>query len=344
MEKGRLVLELPAGEKEDRLRAYAERRGFHRFLVAPGSVPKPASGREVVIRSEGSLKFPGGGADGRARTVARPSDLEGIVQALKGAPLVLVEFKGERVIPLENLLAMRQGAGESAAGALWVRAGTGAEVPGLLGALEHGSDGVVLTVTSPEDIDELETHLEHPRMKLTWRTATVRRVVPGGIGERVVVDTTSVLRPDEGMLVGSQGGFLLLVASEAQGSRYTRPRPFRVNAGAIHSYTLLSDGTTRYLSELEPGDRVIVTSMRGEPRSVRVGRLKIERRPFALVEVERAGRKYTLFAQEAETVRILTPRGPRPVQELAKGDHVVGVELPAARHFGMAVQETIEER
>ena len=298
----------------------------------------------MVLRRGTTLVFPGGGADGEVLRVERPSDLPGVVRALSSRPLVLVVFSGERVIPLENLIAMRQSSPRVPEGALWVQAPSLETVPGMLGALEHGSDAAVLQVHSQEEIDSLERHLEHPRLELSWKVAEVRRIVPGGIGERVVVDTTSLLRPEEGLFVGSQGGFLLLVASEAEGSRYTRPRPFRVNAGAVHSYTLLADGTTRYLTELEAGDQVVVAPPRGRPRAVRVGRLKIERRPFALVETSLGGRRYTLFAQEAETVRLVTPRGPRPVQELHAKDRLLGVELPPARHFGMAVQETIEER
>lgn len=33
-------------------------------------------------------------------------------------------------------------------------------------------------------------------------------------------------------------------------------RPFRINAGPVHSYTLLADGSTKYLAELEAGDQV----------------------------------------------------------------------------------------
>lgn len=344
MEKARLVLELPRGEAGEKLRSYAERRGFHRFLLTSGKPLRSLEGREVVVRRGETLEFPGGGAQGKVCRVGRPSDLGQVVRSLSSSPLVLVEFEGDRVIPLENLIAMRQGSPERAKGALWVRARRAEDVPGLLGALEHGSDGAVLALRTPEDVDRLEVHMDHPQLGLAWRSAVVRRVVPGGIGERVAVDTTSLLRPDEGMLVGSQGAFLLFVVSEATGSRYTRPRPFRVNAGAVHSYILLSDGTTRYLSELEAGDQVVVARPRGEARSVRVGRLKIERRPFALVEVESSGHRYTLFAQEAETVRLWSQRGMRPVQELKEGDRLLGVALPTARHFGMAVHETIEER
>lgn len=347
MEQGRVLLELPAsGPEQEQLASYARRRGFSRFII-PGRAGAPRSRSSVggrwVLRSEGQLTLPGSRHAGKVRTVSSPSDLDRAVQDLATSPAVLLTFDGDRVIPLENLLALRH-QHEGARGELWVEAATPERVPGLLGALEHGADAVVVPVRSISDLERLEALLEHPRPSLAWDWAKLTRVVPGGTGERVAVDTTSLLAPDEGLLVGSQGGFLFLVVSEARGSTYTRPRPFRVNAGAVHSYTLLADGTTRYLSELTAGDRLLVARPRGKPRSVRVGRLKIERRPFTLVEGLRGGRHFTLFAQEAETVRLWERRGARPVPELRAGQSVLGVSLPSARHFGMAIDESIEER
>ena len=60
------------------------------------------------------------------------------------------------------------------------------------------------------------------------------------------------------MLIGSRSNFLFLVHNESVGSSFTSPRPFRVNAGAVHCYTLGTDGTTKYLSEVETGTEVLV--------------------------------------------------------------------------------------
>jgi hypothetical protein len=48
------------------------------------------------------------------------------------------------------------------------------------------------------------------------------------------------------MLVGSAGNGLFLVLSEAAKSDYVASRPFRVNAGPVHSYCLCPGGRTRY--------------------------------------------------------------------------------------------------
>ena len=160
----------------------------------------------------------------------------------------------------------------------------------------------------------------------------------------MLVDTTALLRPDEGMLAGSSAAVLYHVASEAEGSRFTRPRPFRVNAGAAHSYLLMADGTTRYLSELVPGDAVAVSAPNGPARAVRIGRVKIERRPLVLVEADRHGKSYTVFLQEAETVRLSGESHRLPATSLAAGARVYGAAFPPGRHMGGVVEETIEER
>jgi len=68
-------------------------------------------------------------------------------------------------------------------------------------------------------------------------------------------------------------------------------RPFRINAGPVHSYVLMGDGSsTRYLSELTAGDEVLVYDARtGQSRSVAVGRLKVEVRPCVMVGLRVVG-------------------------------------------------------
>ena len=40
-------------------------------------------------------------------------------------------------------------------------------------------------------------------------------------------------------------------------SGFVPPRPFRVNAGPVHAYVLMADGSTKYLSECRAGDEVM---------------------------------------------------------------------------------------
>ncbi|MEM0129571.1 MAG: 3-dehydroquinate synthase II [Thermoplasmata archaeon] len=326
----RVVIE-PIGppERAAAVAAHAARRGLPRCGPTDAEIPRRSDG---YVDAEGR-HVPLVEADG-------PSDLPALVDRLRAGAPVAVRWHHERVIPLETLVAARR-----APGTLWVVADRPEDVPGALGALEHGADVVVARIGEPEGIDRLEEILDRPRIAPAWSQATVRTVRTSGMGDRILVDTTSLLRDDEGILVGSQAARLLLVLSEAVGSRFTRPRPFRVNAGAAHLYVLLSSGETRYLSELEAGDSVLACRAGGTGlRSVRVGRVKVERRPLTLIEAEEGGHRFTAFLQEAETVRLATEAGPAAVTALAPGAVVPFARLPAGRHLGVAVEETIDER
>ena len=79
----------------------------------------------------------------------------------------------------------------------------------------------------------------------------------------------------EGMVIGSTSSSLALVHGETIESEYVPSRPFRVNAGSIHSYVLMADKSTKYLSELSAGDEVAIISYSGKIRKSIIGRLKI---------------------------------------------------------------------
>jgi len=319
--------------------ARARQRGFRRFVVPP--TPDVGVGAEEALFRDG---------DGiRARPGAPPvpihhvADAASLERALASTPdggVLLVEWTSDRVIPLESAVAHRGRRFE-----LWTFARTPAEVPAALGALEHGADRVIVSLRRPEEVDDLERAVGGPLPSgLQWGAATVTEVQPAGIGDRVIVDTTSLLRPEEGLVVGSAAAFLFHVASEAVGSRFSRPRPFRVNAGSAHSYVLMADGSTRYLAELEGNALLLAVTPNGPARSVRVGRLKVERRPLVVVRADDHGTARTVFLQEAETVRLSSDDGRLATTDLRPGQRVLGVHLPAARHLGTAVEETIEER
>lgn len=319
----------------------ARRRGFRRFVLEAKTAFAPEEGEEVLWRDGDRIVR--GENDAHPIPIVKVGSEAELSEAVRGArsgEALAIEWAHDRVIPLENAIAARGRRFE-----LWAYARTASEVPAALGALEHGADQVIVEVRSPSEVEALEATVEGPLPAgLDWAVVPVSSVRPVGVGDRVIVDTTSLLRPEEGLLVGSHAAFLFHVASEAVGSRFSRPRPFRVNAGSAHSYVLMADGSTRYLSELGPGDAVLVAEPRGQARSARVGRIKIERRPLDAVEADVEGRKRTVFLQEAETVR-LSGEGRRiATTELSAGLRVYGIRLPEARHLGQAVQETIEER
>lgn len=84
---------------------------------------------------------------------------------------------------------------------------------------------------------KLASHLrqrsDQAAQALPLSEATITRVVPVGMADRVCVDLASMLVPGEGMLVGSFSRALFLVHSECMESAYINSRPFRVNAGAV---------------------------------------------------------------------------------------------------------------
>ena len=147
------------------------------------------------------------------------------------------------------------------------------------------------------------------------------------------------------MLVGNSSGFLFLVQSEAVPNPYVAPRPFRVNAGPVHSYLRVPGGSTRYLSELRAGDRALIVRCDGSTQEAAVGRVKIERRPLLLIEAGCGGKSGSIILQNAETIRLTSPDGKAvSVVELKAGDPILVAMEAEGRHFGMKVQETIWER
>ncbi len=176
--------------------------------------------------------------------------------------------------------------------------------------------------------------------------ATITGIEDAGPGDRVCIDTTSLFRPGEGLLIGSTARGFCLVHAETIESEYVRARPFRVNAGAVHSYLFAPGGKTRYLSELAAGAQVLAVHPDGVHRVVTVGRAKIERRPHTLVtwrtEDDQEG---NAVLQTAETIRLVRPDGsPVAVTDLKEGDTILVHTETSARHFGMPVEEFLEER
>jgi 3-dehydroquinate synthase II len=211
--------------------------------------------------------------------------------------------------------------------------------------LEKGVDGVVLGTRSPDEVRTTVAlvHSLSPTAELV--PAEVRAVKPLGMGDRACVDTCTRMGRGEGMLVGNSGQAFLLVHSESLETPYVAPRPFRVNAGAVHAYVLLPDGKTKYLSELHAGDEVLLVRHDGQTSVGYVGRNKIERRPLLLVEAEAAGRSVSLILQNAETIRLTSPEGEAlSVASLKVGDQVLAHIETGGRHFGRQVEETITEK
>ncbi|MBT4365482.1 MAG: 3-dehydroquinate synthase II, partial [Desulfobacteraceae bacterium] len=133
--------------------------------------------------------------------------------------------------------------------------------------------------------------------------------------------------------------------SESVSNPYVAPRPFRINAGAVHAYTRVPGGKTRYLSELESGDEVLITDYKGNTTIGIVGRLKIEKRPLMLIKAKVNDKDVATIVQNAETIRLTDPSGePVSVVSLKSGDKVLVAVEEGGRHFGHKIDETITEK
>jgi 3-dehydroquinate synthase II len=289
--------------------------------------------RTTVISPDGDLKL---GQDVVYIKIEGKEDEERAARLPAGVK-VIVETTDWTVIPLENLIAQRE--------ELYAVVKDAREAQLALQTLEKGVKGVVLKTSDLNEIKKVSKLLEESQETLELVTATVTRILPMGLGDRVCVDTTSLMRRGEGMLVGNSSGGMLLVHAETEENPYVASRPFRVNAGGVHMYIRVPDGKTRYLCELSAGDRVMIYDHEGRGRVAYVGRSKVERRPMLLIEARYEDKKLSAVLQNAETIRLTRPDGsPLSVAELKEGDEVLGYVEEPGRHFGMKVKESIIEK
>lgn len=251
--------------------------------------------------------------------------------------LVVVRTRDWTVIPLENLVAQSD--------RIVAAVGSADEAKVALTVLERGTAGILLSTDDPAEIRRVAKTIAGAGEAVPLVPFEVTRIVPVGMGDRVCVDTCSILADGEGMLVGNTSSAFLMVHPETLENPYVAPRPFRVNAGAVHAYILLPGGKTAYLADLAVGDKVLVAEHTGPTHEAVVGRVKIERRPLLLVEAKAGGATVSLVLQNAETIRLVREDGTAvSVAALAVGDKVLGSVAEGGRHFGVAVRETILEK
>jgi 3-dehydroquinate synthase II len=293
------------------------------MTVAPDGDLKP--GKEVI------------------RIAIRSKQDEDRAAAVPPDKVLVLSLSDWKVIPLENLIAQR--AGHLGRGGLMVEVTSAAEAQTAVQTLEKGADGVVVISDDPAEVRKIVEMVRAVSEPVQLIPAQVTEIVQLGLGDRVCVDTCSNMVPGEGMLVGNTSDAFLLVHSESIENPYVEPRPFRVNAGAVHAYLLATKGRTRYLSELRAGDEVLVVNPEGHTRAAYVGRVKVERRPLLLVRAKAAEQGIGLVLQNAETIRLTAPGGQAvSVATLKVGDAVLAHVTGGGRHFGMKVDETISER
>lgn len=290
-------------------------------------------GRLTAVCSEGDLR------EGRDFRVTRMRGKEDETAVLSSPPEMLWVVRPEEreVIPLENLVAHRR--------KIFAVARTPEEVALYRGVLERGVHGIVLETDSPRMMRRLALSARVEAGTVPLVSARITEVTSLGIGDRVCVDTCSLIEGSRGMLVGNSSAGMFLVCAENIPNPYVSSRPFRVNAGAVHSYCRLPAGRTGYLSELAAGSEVLLVNDHGEGELAAVGRVKVERRPLLLVRAEGpGGARHSVILQNAETIRLVDGSGRAvSVAKLSVGDSVLLAEESAGRHFGVAVEETIRE-
>ncbi|WP_440949753.1 3-dehydroquinate synthase II [Methanosphaerula subterraneus] len=276
------------------------------------------------------------GKDVSMVTIKDKASEEECLEKAKLGPVV-VSTKDWTVIPLENLVAQSD--------RIYAAVGSAEEARLALTILEQGVAGVVLTTTDPGVIRTVAAMVRGAGAKVPLVPFTLTAVRQLGMGDRVCIDTCSILADGEGMLVGNTSSAFFLVHAETIENPYVAPRPFRVNAGAVHAYVLTPGNRTAYLADLRAGDLVTVAAADGGTEEVIIGRLKIEKRPLLLVEGEAGGVKAGLVLQNAETIRLVGLDGKaRSVVDLKPGDQVLGMVAEGGRHFGYAVKEQICEQ
>ncbi|RFS84208.1 3-dehydroquinate synthase II family protein [Actinomadura spongiicola] len=254
----------------------------------------------------------------------------------------VLRFRDPTKIPLEIVLAAAAGAD----GSIVTEVADVQEAKIVFGVLEHGSDGVLLAPRAPGEATALRSAAVSGAADLSLVELEVTGIRRVGMGERVCVDTCTNFRLDEGILVGSHSTGMILCCSETHPLPYMPTRPFRVNAGALHSYTLSDDGRTNYLSELSAGGKVLAVDASGRARVVTVGRVKIETRPLLAIDaVADSGVNVNLIVQDDWHVRVLGPGGTvLNVTDLTAGTKVLGHLPVEQRHVGYPIDEFCIEK
>ena len=277
--------------------------------------------------------------------IDEPSDQEEAMSLIGLVPWILVRCSDWTMVPLENLVAASRGTSTRIAAAIDEEV----ELNGAAFALGGGVDailvkshlvndavGIIGGKWEKEDVQEKGAIVEEAR---------VISIESIGVGERVCIDLTSRLNEGQGIATGSISRMLCIVHGETIPTEFIPTRPFRVNAGSIHSYALMADGTTKYLSELNAGDEIAILSSEGIVGNAVIGRLKIENRPLLIIRFRVGSEQGQVILQQAETVRLVAPEGGAlPITSAASGNNISVMIDERVRHIGQPLEGRVKER
>ncbi|MHA1230548.1 MAG: 3-dehydroquinate synthase II [Candidatus Helarchaeota archaeon] len=331
--------------------------GLNNFIVAPDNIDKIRNFGNVHIYSYSEQNNPdflikkitntdklgdiGHFKFGFEISVLDKKDENLVIKSSELRPkFIIIQAKDWVVIPLENLIANLHKKDVE----LYAEVNTIDEIKLSLEILELGTDGVVYTPKSAGELKEIKGFLAK-ELSLELTTAKIVEKKEVGSGDRVCIDTCSLLKFGEGMLVGSQSRGLFLIHAETIETEFVSSRPFRVNAGSVSSYILMPNGKTQYLSEIEAGTEVLIVGADGKCRTAVVGRSKIEKRPLMLIKAKINEDIIKTIVQNAETIRLVLKNGePISVARIKEGDEVIVYYQKGGRHFGTLIDESIIEK
>lgn len=271
--------------------------------------------------------------------LTKKADEDVAVKGIKAGKDMVLK-KGWEIIPVENILAQVD--------TLALECESLDRAILAAGILERGCDTIVVLPEGAPDLKQIVSELKLSQGTMDLQVATVTDIESTGLGHRVCVDTISVLKKGQGMLIGNSSAFSFLVHAETESNPYVAARPFRINAGAVHAYAQMPGDKTTYLEELSAGDDVLIVGADGSTSLATVGRVKVEVRPMLLIKAEVKTSEGTksgqVFLQNAETIRVVSDKGePVSVVTLKKGDKIMVKTDEAGRHFGMRIKEEIKE-
>jgi 3-amino-4-hydroxybenzoic acid synthase len=254
--------------------------------------------------------------------------------------VLIASFMDETNIPLELLLAKAQSTHTRVLKELLASG----EASIVAGVLESGPHGLLVRGEHLADLglvaDALRERQEETRELVPLE---VVRAEPVGMGHRGCVDTTTLFGEDEGMIVGSTSTGGILVCAEVHYLPYMNLRPFRVNAGAVHSY-VFGPQTTAYITDLQAGERAHAVSADGRFREVLVGRVKVELRPLRLIVARHDGVMVNVLLQDDWHVRVMSAdHKPLNLTDVQTGTQLLGYVCAPGRHVGIKVAEQISE-
>jgi len=264
---------------------------------------------------------------------------------------ILIKCENWKMIPCENLIAAAESSGTKLAAIVEKEL----EVSAIAFALEVGVDALVvnedlLNAAKIAKSQRLE-HKEDYRVKeadvssINLQFGRIKEIESQGIGDRICIDTTSFLENGEGMLCGSFAKSLALIHAETLESEFVPTRPFRVNAGSIHSYILMGNLSTCYMSELKSGDEVLIVNQKGDSRIATIGRIKLEKRPLIKIKwVTNEDFEGDLILQQAETVRLINNNFESvSITEIKENMEILIHNSIQSRHIGAPISAFSQE-